>query len=113
MNKPTCFATREELKEFFAKGAPDKGCSYLPIGTACFRTWFAVMSKLDGRPYVRVAYLYGNDVNDFSDGNGWDGAMLDGDDCYFDGGLTCWGKDFDGLAEWALARLALIAKQAE
>lgn len=109
-NKPTFFATKEELKKFFAKGAPAKGCAYLPIGVARFKTWFAVMSMWDGHPYVRIAYLYGNDLNDFYGGSGWDGTFIDTDDDYSDGGLTCWSEDADGLVEWALARFAMIAK---
>ncbi len=112
MNKATNLATREELKGFFAKGAPKKGCAYMPIGAIGDRVWHAVTSMWDGYPCVRIAYLYGDDTNDFYGGNGWDGTLADGDDDYNDGGITCLGKDADGLAEWALARLRLIAEQA-
>ena len=113
MNKPTNLATREELKEFFAKGAPTKGCAYMPIGTIGGRVWYAVTSMWDGLPYARVAYLYGNDTNDFYSGNGWDGALADGDDACFDGGLTVINPDDpNGMAEWALARFWQISLEA-
>jgi hypothetical protein len=115
MNKPTNLATREELKEFFAKGAPKQGCAYMPIGTIGDRVWYAVTSTWDGYPYARIAYLYGNDVNDFYNGNGWDGAIIADengkwDDDYNDAGLTAFDKRYaDDVAEWALARFARLA----
>ncbi len=113
MNKPTMTTTKEDLKAFLAKGAPAKGCRYAPIGVADGVEWFAVTSMWEGHPYVRVAYLYGKDVNDFYGGNGWDGALADGDDDYDDAGLTCLSDDADGLAEWALARFEALAGEAQ
>lgn len=112
MNKPKPLTTKETLKAFFEKGAPDKGCRYTPIGLADGMEWFAVTSMWDGRPYARVACLCGQDADDFYGGNGWDGALADGDDDYWDAGFACLSDDAEGLAEWALARFGALAGRA-
>ena len=106
--------TFEEMKDFFHFPAPKKGCAYKAIGWIGSTMWYAVKATLEGRAYVRIAYPYGEDPNDFQGGNGWDGTIVgENEDDYFDGGFTAFetGKEAD-YAEWALARFGRIAEWA-
>lgn len=118
MNEVELTTTFEEMREFFHSPAPKKGCAYKAIGWIGSTMWYAVKAMWDGEPYVRIAYPYGEDADDFYGGNGWDGGnpygdYFDGDDDYFDDGLTAFrtGED-DHYAKWALARFGRIAEWA-